>query len=61
MVRLLNADQRKEDPLEDQEKIGTEEEQDVEAHRKRLATDEEPKQEGESEDSDFELHRKRLG
>ena len=47
--------------MEDQERIGTEEEQDVEAHRKRLGADEEPKQEGESEDADFELHRKRLG
>ena len=46
--------------MEDQEKIGTEEEQDVEAHRKRYASDDEPKQEGESEESDFELHRKRV-
>ena len=47
--------------MEDQERIGTEEEQDVEAHKKRLGAQDEPQQEGESEEADFELHRKRLG
>jgi hypothetical protein len=45
-------------PVEEQEKVTSEEEAEVEAHKKKSSATEEPQSEEGSED-DFELHRKK--